>query len=71
MFFLIRTAAIGALVYGLFVWGFDARVSWTWYILTTCVVGTLSFIGAISVNTVKWVAIMTIINDLLWDRTYR
>jgi hypothetical protein len=67
MIFLIRSAAIGAIIYGLFVWGFGATASWTWYIVTACVVTVILFIGTASVTTIKWAVILTIINELLGD----
>ena len=71
MIFLIRSAAIGAIIYGLFVWGFGATASWTWYIVTACVVTVILFIGAASMTTLKWAVILTIINELFWDRDGR
>ena len=66
MISLIRSAVIGAIIYGLFVWGFGATASWTWYFVTACVVGTFIFIGTASMTIL---VILTILNDL--DRDYR
>ena len=71
MIFLIRSAAIGAIIYGLFVWGFGATASWTWYIVTACAVTVILLIGATSMTTLKWAVILTIINELFWDRDGR
>jgi len=71
MIFLIRSAAIGAIIYGLFVWGFGATASWTWYIVTACVVTVILLIGTASVTTLKWAIILAFIHDLWWDGDYR
>jgi hypothetical protein len=71
MIFLIRSAATGAIVFGLVVWGFGATFSWTWYIMTACAVTVILLIGAASMTTLKWAVILTIINELFWDRDGR
>jgi hypothetical protein len=71
MFFLIRSTIIAAIIYGLFVWGFGAEVSWTWYVVTTCLVAVVLLIETLGTTTLKWLVILTIIHDLLWDRDYR
>ena len=67
MFFLIRSAALGVIVYGLFVWGFGAAASWTWYIVTAFVIAMILFIGSLGVATLKWAVILTIVSELFGD----
>ena len=71
MFFLLRSAVIGAAGYGIFVWAFDTTASWTWYIVTACAVTVILLIGAASMTTLKWAVILAIINEMFWDRDGR
>jgi len=69
MFFLIRSAVIGAIIFGLCIWAFDASVSWTWYAVSVGAVCAFLLIGAAIIAVLKWAVILTFLNDL--DRDYR
>ena len=71
MFFLIRSAFCGAILYGLFVWGFEAVASWNGYIVTACLVAVFLFAGMVSVTTLKWASILAIVSNINWDEDYR
>jgi hypothetical protein len=71
MLFLLRSAFLGAIFYGLIIWAFGVAASWTWYIVTACVIALFLFVEAVSMTTLKWAAFLAIINNEIWDEDFR